>query len=162
LFRRNFPDYAIGVQLNIPLRNRQAQADMLNDQLTLRQGELQLQQLDNQIRVEVQNALIGLQQARASYQAAVKRRVLQEQTLDAEQKKLALGASTIYQVILIQRDLTQAQSSEVAAMSTYTKARVELDRSMGLTLANHNISVEEAYRGRVSRPPTPLPVVDQP
>ncbi len=162
LFGRNFPDYSIGVQLTIPLRNRQAQADMLNDQLTLRQGEMQMQKLDNQIRVEVQNAVIGLQQARASYQAALKRRVLQEQTLDAEQKKLALGASTIYQVILVQRDLTQAQSSEVAAMSTYTKARVELDRAMGTTLANTNVSVEEAYRGRVARAPSPIPVVPQP
>lgn len=160
LFRRNFPDYSVGVQLNIPLRNRQAQADMLNDQLTLRQGELQMRKLENQIRVDVQNALIGLQQARASYQAAVKRRVLQEQTLDAEQKKLALGASTIYQVILIQRDLTQAQSAEVGAMSAYTKARVELDRAMGQTLNSNNISVEEAYRGKVARPPDALPVVE--
>jgi len=162
LIHRNFPDYSIGVQLNIPLRNRQAQADMLNDQLTLRQGELQLRKLENQVRVDVQNALIGLQQARASYQAAVKRRILQEQTLDAEQKKLALGASTIYQVILVQRDLTQAQSAEVAAMSAYTKARVELDRSMGQTLRKNNISIEEAYRGKVARAPSPLPVVNQP
>jgi len=162
LFSRNFPDYAVGLQLNIPLRNRQAQADMLNDQLTLRQGEIGLQQLENQIRVDVQNALIGLQQARASYQAAMKRRVLQEQTLDAEQKKLALGASTIYQVILVQRDLTQAQSAEVAALSAYSKARVDLDRAMGQTLNNHNISLEEAYAGRVSRPPSPIPVLQQP
>ncbi|MCC6859848.1 MAG: TolC family protein [Bryobacterales bacterium] len=162
LFGRNFPDYAVGLQLNIPLRNRQAQADMLNDQLSLRQGELGLQQLENQIRVEVQNALIGLQQARASYQAAMKRRVLQEQTLDAEQKKLALGASTIYQVILVQRDLTQAQSAEVAALASYSKARVEMDRALGLTLNNHSISLEEAYNGRVSRPPSPIPAVEQP
>ena len=159
LFRRNFPDYAIGVQLNVPLRNRQAQADMLNDQLSLRQGEVQMQQAENQIRVEVQNALIGLQQARVSYQAAAKRRVLQEQTLDAEQKKLALGASTIYQVILVQRDLTQAQSAEVAALSAYSRARVELDRAMGQTLYNQNISLEEAYQGKVSKPPTPPPAI---
>ncbi len=161
LVGRNFPDYAAGVQLNIPLRNRQAQADMLNDTLTLRQGEVQLVKLENQIRVDVQNALIGLQQARASYQAAVKRRVLQEQTLDAEQKKLALGASTIYQVILIQRDLTQAQSAEVAALSSYARARVEFDRSMGTTLTTNNISVEEAYKGKVSRPPSPLPLEEK-
>ena len=58
--------------------------------------------------MDVQNALIGLQQARARYQAALKQRVLEEQTLDAEQKKYALGASTIYLVIQTQRDLATA------------------------------------------------------
>src|SRR5439155_4399653 len=55
LFRRNFPDYNIGLQLNIPLRNRSAQADMLLDQLTVRQREISIQQLENTIRVDVQN-----------------------------------------------------------------------------------------------------------
>ena len=68
--------------------------------------------------------LIGLQQSRARYQAAQKSRVLQEQTLDAEQKKYALGASTIFFVIQAQRDLAQAQAVEVAALSTYNRARV--------------------------------------
>jgi outer membrane protein len=162
LFARNFPDYNAGFQLNIPLRNRAAQADMIRDQLTLRQQELGLQQLENQVRVDVQNALIGLQQARARYRAANKARVLQEQTLDAEQKKYALGASTIYNVILVQRDLATAQSNEVAALSAYSKAVVELERATGQILYSHDISLEEAYRGSVSRPPSRLPVLDAP
>jgi outer membrane protein TolC len=162
IFARNFPDYNAGFQLNIPLRNRAAQADVTRDQLSLRQQELGLRQLENQVRVDVQNALIALQQARARYRAANKARVLQEQTLDAEQKKYALGASTIYNVILVQRDLAQAQSGEVAALSAYSIARTDLDRATGLTLATHNISLEEAYRGTVSRPPDPLPVLDAP
>jgi outer membrane protein TolC len=149
----------LGFNLNIPLRNRAAQADMINDQLTLRQQQLGLQRLENQVRVDVQNALIALQQARAQFQAATKGRVLQEQTLDAEQKKYALGASTIYNVILAQRDLINAQSAEVAAMSAYSKARVELDRATGQTLNNNNISLAEAYRGAVSRPPSAIPDV---
>lgn len=160
LFARNFPDYNAGFQLNIPLRNRSAQADVIRDQLSLRQQELALQQSENQVRVDVQNALIGLQQARARYQAATKARVLQEQTLDAEQKKYALGASTIFNVILVQRDLAQAQSAEVAALSNYSKARTELQRATGQTLADQNISVEEAFRGTVSRPPSPIPAVE--
>ena len=160
LFARNFPDYSVGLQFNVPLRNRQAQADVATDLLSFRQSELGLQQLENQVRVQVQNALIGLQQARARYQAAVKNRVLQEQTLDAEQKKLELGASTPYNVILVQRDLAAAQSSEVAALSAYSRARTELDRSTGQTLLTNNISVEEAYRGEISRPPSKLPVLD--
>lgn len=159
IFSRNFPDYGIGFNLNIPLRNRAAQADIINDELTLRQQELGLQRLENQIRVEVQNAIIGVQQARARYMAAQKARVLQEQTVDAEQKKYELGASTIYNVILTQRDLALSQSNEVAAQAAYSKARTEIDRATGQTLDKNNVSLDEAFRGSVARSPTPIPAV---
>lgn len=157
LFGHNFPNYSAGVQLNIPLKNRAAQADYVLDQYTKRQQELSLQKLENQVRVDVQNAIIGLAQARAVYKSAIKARILQEQTLDAEQKKLSLGASTIFQTILVQRDLANAQSAEVSALANYSKARVEIDRATGRLLANNNISLDEAFRGRVSRAPSPLP-----
>mgnify|MGYP000375871227 CR=1 FL=1 len=159
VFRRNFPDYSVGVSLNIPLRNRGAQADMVRDQLSLRQSEIRLQQSLNQVRVEVQNALISLQQARARYQTSVKNRVLQEQTLDAEQKKYALGASTIFFVIQAQRDLTAAQASEVASLSTYARARNELERATGQTLTANSIQIDEAMKGSVARPASAIPAV---
>ena len=162
IFARNFPNYSVGVNLNIPIRNRGAQAQVINDELTYRQQQLGLQRLENQVRVDVQNALIGLTQARAQYQAATKTRVLQAQTLDAEQKKLALGASTIYNVIQDQTFLTQAESSEVAARAAYAKAKVELDRATGQILTHNNISLDEAFRGVVSRPPSPIPVTPPP
>lgn len=157
LFGRNFPDYRVGVNLNIPLRNRAAQADHVRDQLNLRQAELTLEQQANQIRVAVQNAVIALQQSRARYRAAVKQRVLEEQTLDAEQKKFALGASTIYLVIQTQRDLANAQSSEVTAISQLARARVNLDVATGDILRNYNVNLAEAQLGVVSRPASPLP-----
>lgn len=157
--RRNFPDYTVGVSLNIPLRNRAAQADMVRDQLSLRQSEIRMQQNLNQIRVEVQNALISLQQARARYQTSVKNRVLQEQTLDAEQKKYALGASSIFFVIQSQRDLTAAQASEVAALSTYARARADMERATGQVLTANSIQIDEAMKGSVSKPPSRLPDV---
>ena len=159
LFARNFPNYSAGFSLNIPIRNRAAQADLINSQLTLRQQQLSVQRMENQVRVEVQNAIIGLQQARAQYQSAVKQRTLQEQTVDAEQKKLALGASTSYNVILTQRDLVTAESNLVTAEGAYAKARVEMDRATGQTLNNNDISLEEAFRGVVSRPPHAIPDV---
>jgi outer membrane protein len=162
IFRHNFPNYSASVTLNVPLRNRSAQADMILDQLTVRQREIAIQQLRNQVRVDVQNALIGLQQSRAVYQAAVKTRILREQTLDAEQKKLALGASTIYNVILIQRDLAQAESDEVNALSSYSRAKVQMDAATGQTLERNNVSIADAFRGSVSRPPSPLPPAPRP
>jgi outer membrane protein TolC len=160
IFSRNYPDYSIGFQLTVPLRNRAAQADVVRDQLSLRQAELRQRQELNQIRVDVQNALIGLQQSRARFQAAQKSRILQEQNLDAEQKKYALGASTIFFVIQAQRDLAQAQAAEVSALSAYNRARVSLNRATGQILEVHNVSVDEAMKGRVARAPDVLPAIN--
>jgi outer membrane protein len=159
LFGRNFPTYSIGFNLNIPLRNRAAQANVATASLNLRQNQLQVQRQINQIRVDVQNALIGINQARAQYQAAVKGRVLQEQTLDADQKKLALGATTVYQVIQDQRDLTTAAAAEVTAQAAYASAEIQLGIATGTTLSNNNVEFNEAKSGRVSRPPSALPAV---
>ena len=152
--RRNFPSYSAGFSLNIPLRNRAAQSDYVTSLLGIRQSELGLQKSINGVRVDVQNALIGLQQARARYDAAVKARVLQQQTLDADQRKFTLGASTAYQVVQDQRDLANAQSLEVQAMANYTHARITFDEAMGTTLEVNNISLNEALTGHVSRPST--------
>jgi len=162
LFARNFPTYSLAFNLNVPLRNRAAQADMINGELVRRQQQLGLQRLQNQVRVDVQNAQIGLQQGRAQYQAAIKQRVLQQQTVDAEQKKLAVGASTTYNVILTERDLVTAESNEVTAMSAYAKARVEVDRATGQTLNNNDISLEEAFKGVIARPPSQIPATPPP
>jgi len=151
IFRRNYPNYSAGVSLNIPIRNRAAQSDYVTSQLELRQNELNLQKNINQVRVDVQNAVIGLQQARARYEAAVKARVLQQQTLDSDTKKYALGASTPYQVTLDQRDLASAESSVAQALANYTHARIAMDQALGRTLEANNISVEEAVSGQVAR-----------
>jgi outer membrane protein TolC len=160
LFGRNFPDYSAGLQLTIPLRNRAAQADYATAQLQLRQAELQYQRQVNNVRVDVQNALIALQQARAQYTAAEKTRVLQEQTLDAEQKKYALGASTVFLVIQAQRDLATAEGNRVQALDAYARARTQLDLALGNVLDAYGIRLEEAQKGSVSRPPSPIPVLD--
>jgi outer membrane protein TolC len=162
LFGRNFPDYSVGFQLNIPLRNRSAQADIALDLLNLRQGELQQRKQLNQISVDVINAVIGVQQSRARYQAAVKSRILAEQTLDAEQKKLALGAGTIFFVIQAQRDVALAQSQEVAALSSYNRSRVALDNATGDVLANNHVQLDEVKSGRISTPPSAIPTLDKP
>jgi len=157
VFRRNFPNYSVGLQLNVPLGNRAAQAQMITTQLTIRQQELRQQQQLNQIRLDVTNAVIGVRQARAAYQTAVKARVLQEETYAAEQRRNELGASTSFLVIQAQRDLAAAQFQEVAAKSNYTKARVTLDQATGRLLEANAIEIDDAVSGRVERAPSPLP-----
>jgi outer membrane protein TolC len=151
IFKRNFPSYTAGFQLNIAFRNRAAQADYVADQLTLRTSELQLQKTLNQVRVDVKNAVIGLQQARARYETAVATRVLAQQTLDAEQNRFKFGESTIALVVQAQRDLATDQSAEVQAMANYTHAKTAFDEAVGQTLETNSVSIGEAVSGQVAR-----------
>lgn len=157
ILRRNYPTYGVGIQINLPLRNRVAQADYVRDLLQLRQSEIRRQQMENQARLEVEDALIALQRSRAAYDAAVETRVYQEQSLAAEQERFAVGLSTTFLLIQYQSLLAQARSTEVAARGACAKARVALERATGRTLEDYGVSIEEAWRGQISRPPTPIP-----
>ncbi|HEY3441764.1 MAG TPA: TolC family protein [Paludibaculum sp.] len=155
--RRNYPNYSAGVSLNIPIRNRAAQSDYATSLIEIRQNELGLQKSVNQIRVDVQNAVIGLQQARARCDAAAKSSSLAQETLEADRKKYALGAGTAFQVVQDQRDLATAQSAEVQALANYTHARIAFDQAVGRTLEVNKISVEEAMGGLTTAPPSAIP-----
>lgn len=149
--RRNFPNYSAGLSLNIPLRNRAAQADYATSELELRQNQLNLRKNTNQVTIDVQNAVIGLQQARARYDAAAKTTQLQQETLAGDRRRYQLGATTAFQVIQDQRDLATAESTETQAMANYTHARISLDQALGTTLAVNHISLDEAMQGRIAR-----------
>jgi outer membrane protein TolC len=149
--RRNFPNYSAGISLNIPLRNRAAQSDYATSLLELRQNQLNLRKNMNQVTVDVQNAVIGLQQARVRYDSASKARELQQQTLAADQRRNALGAATVFQVVQDQRDLATSESTEVQALANYTHAQIAFDQALGTTLEVNHISLDEAMRGRISR-----------
>ena len=160
------PDKGIGLQLNIPIRNRSAQADQVRAELEYRQAQMRLQQQENQIRIEVRNAQFSVQQNRASVEAARAGVELGKQSLDAEQKKYGLGASTTTLVLQTERDLTQSLSNLVSANSAYEKSRVELDRAIGATLDRLGILISDAERGQVTKMPsvpyvTPRPVEEQ-
>jgi len=148
---RDYPNYSAGFSLNIPFRNRVAQADYVADQLQLRQSQLLYQKAVAQIRVDVKNAVIGLEQARARYETAVATRSLAQQTLEAEQNRFRFGESTIATVVQAQRDLAGDQSAEVQAMANYTHAKVAFDEAVGQTLDVNSISMEEAASGHVAR-----------
>ena len=137
------------------LLNRQAQGDYGIDQLSLRQTQLTIQRDINQVQVDLLNAVVALQQARARYEASVRNRILEKQLLDSEQKKFALGASTPYNVTQVERDFAAAQSSELGALVTWSNARISIDQILGTTLETNHISLAEAQTGKVSRVSTP-------
>jgi len=151
VFGGDFPTYSLQFNLSIPIRNRPAQADNARALLEQRQTETRLRQLQNGVVVEVRNAQIALEQNRARVEAAQKSRILAEQTLDAEEKKYQLGASTIFFVIQAQRDLANAQSVELRALVDLAKAKVDFERALGRTLEVNRITMADAKGGQVPR-----------
>ena len=153
LFDSTAPDKGVGLSLTIPIRNRSAQADQVRSELEYSQAQMRLQQLENQIGIEVRNAQYALEQNRARVEAAEAGARLAAQSLDAEQKKYLLGASTNYAVLQSQRDLAQADSNLLAARAAYEKSRVEVDRATGLTLTHLGIDVADAETAQVKKTP---------
>ncbi|HKW64644.1 MAG TPA: TolC family protein [Candidatus Acidoferrum sp.] len=151
IFHNRFPIYAGQLQLTLPLRNRSAQAFHVRALLEQRQLETQMQQLRNAALLDVRKTYIALTQDRAQVAAASKARQLQQETFDAEQKKYQLGASTVYQVILTQRDLITAQGNEIRALANLVEAKASYERAVGRTLEVNHVTVADAKTGDIER-----------
>lgn len=149
IFSRDFPDYGLFLSLNVPLKNRQAQADMSRELLRLRQSDIRFRQEENNIKLDVAQAVESLQRARASHDISKEARELRDQMLEAERKRFALGSSSIFQIVQVQRDLAAARTDEINSINGYIRARNELDRVTGQTLSRRNISIDAAYQGNL-------------
>ena len=151
IFHNRFPDFSAQLTLGLPLRNRSAQADNVRSILTQRQQESGLQQLKNAALLDVRNTYIALTQDRAQVESASKARELQQETFNAEQKKYRLGASTVYNVILTQRDLIAAQGTELRALANLEEAKANYERALGRTLDVNHVTIADAKSGEVER-----------
>ncbi|MGA7925013.1 MAG: TolC family protein [Candidatus Sulfotelmatobacter sp.] len=147
-------DKGVGLTLNIPLRNRAAQAVQIRSELEYQQAQMRLQQIENQISIEVRNAQFGVEQNRASVASAQAAVDYARQSLDAEQKKYQFGTSTTTLVLQTESALATAESTLMSAMAAYEKSRVELDRATGVTLDHAGISIDDAAKGQVTRLPS--------
>jgi outer membrane protein len=147
-------DKGVGLTLNIPLRNRAAQAAQIRSELEYQQAQMRLQQIENQISIEVRNAQFGVEQNRASVASARAAAEYAKQSLDAEQKKYQFGTSTTTLVLQTQSALATAESTLTSAMAAYEKSRIELDRATGVTLDRAGVSIDDAAKGQVTRMPS--------
>jgi outer membrane protein TolC len=147
------PDKGVGLTLNVPIRNRAAQAVQIRSELEYQQAQMALQQTENRISIEVRNAQFGVEQNRASVASAKAAVEYARQSLDAEQKKFQFGTSTTTAVLQTRSALATAESTLVSAMAAYEKSRVELDRAIGATLDSAGVSIDDAARGQVTRLP---------
>ncbi len=141
--------YQAGIEFNLPLRNRVAEADAARDLLQLRQSEARTQRLGNEVREDVESSVIALQTARSALNAAIQSRKYQEQLFDAEKDRLSVGTSTNFLVVQQESYLAQARSTEVSARSVWIKARVALDRSIGDLLEKNGITYEDSVTGKL-------------
>jgi outer membrane protein len=151
IFENKLPIYSGQVTFSLPLRNRANQADNIHAQLVERQFEATVQQIKNNAAVDVRNTIIAVEQGKAAVEAATKARELQQQTFDAEQKKYQLGASTVYNVILTQRDLIIAQGTELRDLANLAEAKANYDRALGRTLDVNNVTIAGAEKGTIEK-----------
>jgi outer membrane protein TolC len=152
-FNNTYPDKGVGVSINIPLRNRIAQADQARSQMEYRQSQMRLQQLYTQIRMGVINGQYALTNDRAQVQAAQAARDFATQSLDAEQKKYKLGASTTALVLQQQRNLATADNNLISATAAYARDRVALGQLLANLLDKYGIRIEEAATGNITQQP---------
>jgi outer membrane protein TolC len=153
LFNSSAPDKGVGVNVNITLRNRTAQADQARSQMEYRQTEMRLQQLYTQIRIQVTNQQYALTNDRAQVQAAQAARDYAAQSLDAEQKKYKLGASTTANVLQQGRNLAIADNTLISDTAAYAKDRAQLRQLLSTTLDLYGISIQSAATGAVGQSP---------
>jgi outer membrane protein TolC len=152
-FNDSAPDKGIGFSLTIPLGNKTAQSVQARSLMEYRQAELRLEQLYTQIRMQVVNAQFALVNDRAQVQAALAARDFQQQSVDAEFKKLHLGASTSSAVLLQERNLATAENTLITANATYAKDRAGLYQILSTTLQHYGINLSDAASGNVTTTP---------
>ncbi len=144
LFRGIYPDYNVGFQMNVPLTNRAARADMMRDRIDLQQQEIDAQKTRNAIRLQALKSAFALRQARSEYKARVALRGLREHTLDTQQKMFELGTASIGDLMDAQRKLQLSRQEEISALNTYTRATINLDAVLNETLEHNLVRLEDA------------------
>jgi outer membrane protein len=162
LFSRNFPNYTVGLQLSMSLRNRAAQADFITDELNYRQSQIQDRQVQNNIKLNVVNNYVALAHARGAYDTSVVARQLADQTLNGQRRRFELGALALLDVMIAQRDDETRQLAEADALNQYVRARTNLQQATGQILKEYDVDLEEAVTGAVKREPDLIPLIDKP
>jgi outer membrane protein TolC len=152
-FNNSSPDKGVGFNINIPIGNKYAQAQQARSLMEYRQAELRLEQLHTYIRMQVVNAQFALTNDRAQVRAAIATRDFNNQSLEAEQKKLGLGASTTSLVLQQQRTLAGAEYNLITAQALYAKDRAAFYQILASTLQHYGINLNDTATGEVKAAP---------
>jgi HAE1 family hydrophobic/amphiphilic exporter-1 len=137
----NRPFYSYGGQLSVPLSNLKARSVLKADKAVEQQDLLKLKQLEQNILVEIDNAVGVARSDYESVQATKEARIYAEAALDAEQRKYAVGKSTTFTVLQLQNTLTSDRAAEIRALANYQEALTALAQQEGSTLERRNVTV---------------------
>ena len=149
-FNYSSPEYQVGFQLNVTLRNRIAKADQFRAVLDYRQKEISYEQSKKSILLDVRNSQFALQQAQARVTASQKARDLAQKTFDIAKQEQKLGAMSAYDTLAAEQALAVAESAVFVAQNVYEKAKVSIDQSTGTTLDRTGVSLDDAKTGVVT------------
>lgn len=143
------PEYQVGFQLNMPLRNRVAKADQYRTELEYRQSQVYAEELKKNIVIEVRNARYAVEQGASRVAAAQQARDLAQRKLGIMQQEQKLGTGSNQQTLSAEHDLSVAESALVTAQTAYEKARIQLKQATGSVLESYGISIADAKTGVV-------------
>jgi outer membrane protein TolC len=149
-FNYTAPEYQVGFELSITLRNRVAKADQFRSVLEYRQSEIQYEQQKKSITFDVRNSQFALQQSRARVDAALKARDLAQSTFNITKQEQQLGSKSSLDTLAADHDLAVAQSALFTAQAAYEQAKVYIDQATGETLDRMGVSIDDAKAGVVS------------
>ena len=141
LLANRYSNFRVGVQLNLPLRNRTAQAQLGRSLVESKRIATQREQLEQLIQVDVRNALQIVRTAQSRLRAAAVAREASEQQDSSEQRRFDAGQSTLFLVLERQTALTTARGNELRAQTDLNKAIAELQRATGNAMQANNVFV---------------------
>ena len=139
-----FPTYSVGLNLRLPIKNRQAEADLGSALVSKRSDLYQLRKSQQAITLEVRNAVHQLEVSKLSLSAAAEALDLAKKTLAAEQRKYELGAETIFFVLDAQSTVQQAEQSYLQAQIGYQLALAQLDHATGNLLEHNRVTIADS------------------
>ncbi|MEP7271013.1 MAG: TolC family protein [Acidobacteriota bacterium] len=142
LLGNDFRTFRVGVNINLALRNRTAEAQVGRALAEGQQIVTQRERMDQQIEVEVRNALQAVETARRRVEAAQGSRTYADLQYQSEQRKFDAGQSTNFLVLDRQNAFSAAQGRELKALTDYTKAVAELQRALSTTLASNSVELK--------------------
>jgi HAE1 family hydrophobic/amphiphilic exporter-1 len=141
LLANRYNNFKVGVQINFPLKNRAAEAQLGRSLVEGKRIATQREQLEQNIQVEVRNALQAVRSAETRLRAAVATREFNEQQYSSEQRKLDAGQSTVFLVLERQTALTTAKGMELKAQTDLNKSIADLQKATGNSLSINSIVV---------------------
>lgn len=141
LFGDTSSSWKVGFSIDLTPRNRTAKAKYGRSLAEGRQIDAQREKTEQQIEVEVRNSLQGVETTKRRAEVARSSRESAEQQYQSEKRKFDAGQSTTFFVLDRQNALTASRGRELKALTDYTKALAELQRSLSTTLAINNVAL---------------------